>query len=140
MINIIFTDIDGVLNPHWKTKWSKSAVALYNKVCKEYDLKPVITSTWRTNPSIDLDKVFIEQGIEVKIYGYTPQLEQKERGIEIKEWLDNNQCDNYVVIDDSVGGIVPYVNNVVKCRSWLGFTIEEYNEIVKILEHVYIKK
>lgn len=45
-LRIIFTDVDGVLNPHWKTKWSKNAILIYNKLCKDLDLKPVITSTW----------------------------------------------------------------------------------------------
>ena len=44
-IRVIFTDLDGVLNPHWKTKWSKSSIQIYNQICQEYDLKPVITST-----------------------------------------------------------------------------------------------
>lgn len=133
-MNIIFTDIDGVLNPHWRTKWSKNAIAIYNKICKEYNLYPVITSTWRTNHTIEqLQRIFDEQGITVKIYDYTPQLDQKERGLEIKQWLDNNPCDNYVVIDDKTSDIEPFVNNVVKCQSWVGLTEEQYKEIKDIL-------
>jgi len=133
-MNIVFTDIDGVLNPHWRTKWSKSAIALYNQLCKEYNLRPVITSTWRTNHTKEqLQEIFTSQGIDVEIYDYTPQLEQRERGLEIKQWLDSNPCDTYVVLDDKTSEIEGYVNNVVKCRSWIGLTQDEYNEVVNIL-------
>lgn len=133
-MNIVFTDIDGVLNPHWRTKWSKSAIDIFNRLCKEFNLKPVITSTWRTNHTKEqLQEIFKSQGIDVEIYDYTPQLEQKERGVEIKQWLDNNTWDKYVVIDDKTSEIDGYVSNVVKCRSWLGLTEEEYNEIKTIL-------
>jgi predicted mannosyl-3-phosphoglycerate phosphatase (HAD superfamily) len=79
-MRVIFTDIDGVLNPHWRKKWSKTAIILYNKICKEFDLRVVITSTWRTNHTIEqLQQIFTEQGIEVPIYDYTPHLDQEDR-------------------------------------------------------------
>jgi len=39
--------------------------------------------------------------------------------------------DKWVVIDDNVSGITPFVSNVVKCRGWLGLTWDEYDEIKK---------
>jgi hypothetical protein len=130
----IFTDIDGVLNPHWRKKWDKTAIKIYNQVCKEFNLKPVITSTWRINHTKEeLQEIFNNQGIEVEIYDYTPNLDMIDRGQEIKTWLDNNQCDNYVVIDDRTADIEPYVDNVVKCRSWLGLSNHEYLEIKNFL-------
>ena len=135
-IRVIFTDLDGVLNPHWKTKWSKSSIQIYNQICQEYDLKPVISSTWRINHTKEqLQKIFDDQGIEVEIYDYTPHLDQKDRGLEIKEWLSNNKVDNYVVIDDIVHNITPHVDNVIKVRNWVGLTTEEYIEIKKILDN-----
>lgn len=131
---VIFTDIDGVLNPHWRKKWGQKSIELYNKLCDKYELKIVITSTWRIAHSIDrLNDIFKEQGITTDIYDYTPIL-NKERGLEIKDWLDNNICDNFIVIDDKTYDIEPFINkNVVKCRSWVGFSQEEYDEICKIL-------
>ena len=134
-LRVIFTDIDGVLNPHWRTKCKKSSIAIYNRVCKEFDLKPVISSTWRINHTIEeLQKIFTEQGIDVTIYDYTPNIDQTPRGIQIKSWLDNNQCDDWVIIDDKTSDIDPYVSNSVKCRSWLGLTEDEYKEIKNILK------
>ena len=131
---VIFTDIDGVLNPHWKTKWSKKSIDCYNCLCKDFSLRPVITSTWRLNHTKEeLQKVFTSQGIDVEIYDYTPHLDQQDRGLEIKEWLSNNKVDNYVIIDDKTSDIEPHINNVVKCRSWLGLTEEECELIKSIL-------
>lgn len=134
-LRIIFTDVDGVLNPHWKTKWSKNAIIIYNRMCKDLDLKPVITSTWRLNHTKEqLQKIFIEQGIDVEIYDFTPHIDQADRGLEIKTWLSNNVIDSYVVIDDKTSDIVKYVDNVVKVRSWIGLTSEEYDEVRTFFE------
>lgn len=134
-MRIIFTDIDGVLNPHCKTKWSKIAIDQYNKLCRDFDLTPVITSTWRINHTKEqLQKIFTEQGIETPIYDYTPLIDQGDRGLEIKQWLDNNECENYVIIDDKVSNIVKYVDNVIHCRSWIGLSRDEYEEISDIFK------
>ena len=134
-LKIIFTDIDGVLNPHWRKSWSKNSISIFNRICRDFNLKPVITSTWRTNHTINqLQDIFTEQGIEIEIYDYTPVLEQTERGLEIKQWLSNNHCDNYVVVDDKVSDIEQHVSNVVKCQSWVGLTEESYNDIKEILK------
>lgn len=134
-MNIIFTDIDGVLNLNLShtNNWNESSIEIYNRVCTEFNLKPVITSTWRTRHSIKtLQQVFDYWGIEHAIYDFTPILFSEPRGVEIETWLSENPCDKWVVIDDNVSGIVPYVQNVVKCRGWLGLTEEEYLEIKKI--------
>jgi len=133
-MNYIFTDIDGVLNTINRTKWNQYSIELYNKVCLEFDLKPVISSTWRTNHSINqLQSIFIQNGLEVEIYDYTPFLNEP-RGLEIESWLHKNLNpleDKWVVLDDSVRDITPYLNNVVKCRGWLGFTEDEYELVRK---------
>ena len=96
----IFTDIDGVLNPDFTRKWNKSCIEIYNKICHDFDLLPVITSTWRIKYNIpQLQNIFIEQGITAKIYDYTPIL-YDSRDVEIYEWLKENEYSKYVVIDD----------------------------------------
>lgn len=130
----IFTDIDGVLYSSWKKQWSKKAIDIYNRICKDFNLLPVISSTWRINHTIpQLQAIFIEQGITVKIHDYTPVLEQEDRGVEIDEWLRNNNWSKYVVIDDSVRTIKPYVQNVVECRGWIGLEEEHYEQIKNIM-------
>ncbi len=135
-MNVIFTDIDGVFNLAVSSKknWNYSSIEIYNRICEEFDLKPVITSTWRTKHTIkELQRVFDYWGIDTPIYDYTPILYSEPRGIEIDTWLRENPCDKWVVIDDNVSGITPFVGNVVKCRGWLGLTEDEYFEIKRIL-------
>jgi hypothetical protein len=85
-MNVIFTDIDGVLNLNLShtTNWNPTSIEIYNRICKEFDLKPVISSTWRVKNSIkDLQRIFDYWGIEAEIYDVTPVLYCEPRGIEI---------------------------------------------------------
>ena len=70
--------------------------------------------------------------ITAKIYGYTPILND-HRGLEIDQWLMENYWNKYVVIDDRIKNIIPYVNNVVECKGWIGLTEDQYNEIKKLI-------
>ena len=64
-MTIIFTDIDGVLNNINKLEWNKKSIHLYNKLCQEFNLKTVVTSTWRTNHTIyQLQNIFWNQEVE----------------------------------------------------------------------------
>ena len=129
----IFTDIDGVLNPKFGNVWNKKSVDVFNRVCRDFNLNPVITSTWRIMyTKKELQEIFIKQGIKVNIYDYTPVL-MSDRGLEIKKWLQDNEHTNYVVIDDIVTGIEPYVTNVIHCKGWIGLTDEHYENIKKLL-------
>jgi hypothetical protein len=63
-----------------------------------------------------------------------PIIPTEGRGGEIENWLQNNQYDNYIILDDNVRDIESYsLQNIVKCRSWLGFTKEEYEICRNIL-------
>jgi hypothetical protein len=134
-MNIIFTDIDGVLNTVSKTDWNTISVQLYDDLCQEFNLKPVITSTWRVKHSIkELERIFQHYGIFTPIYDYTPVITSEGRGGEIESWLNDNQYDNYIILDDNIRDIESYgLQNIVKCRSWVGFTLEEYQICRSIL-------
>lgn len=134
-MNVIFTDIDGVFNTISNTEWSRLSVALYDDLCQEFNLKPVVTSTWRTKLNLkELDRVFKYEGIFTDIYDLTPIITSEGRGGEIESWIRDNQCDNYIILDDNIRDIESYgLKNIVKCRSWLGFTKEEYDICRNIL-------
>jgi hypothetical protein len=134
-MNVIFTDIDGVFNTINRNQWSSLSVALYDDLCQEFNLKPVITSTWRVKHSIkELERIFQHYGIFTDIYDFTPIINSEGRGGEIENWLKENQCDNYLILDDNIRDIESYgLKNIVKCRSWIGFTKEEYDICRNIL-------
>jgi hypothetical protein len=131
----VFTDIDGVFNTISKVDWNPNSIELYDDLCQKYNLKPVITSTWRTKHTIsELNRIFEYYGITTPIYDYTPIITSEGRGGEIELWLSENQYDDYLIIDDNVRDIESYgLKNIVKCRSWLGFTSEEYEICCEIL-------
>ena len=135
MNNYIFTDIDGVLNTINRVQWNKSSIDLYNKLCQEFDLKPVISSTWRLNHTKEqLQKIFIEQGITAIIYDFTDSFPDEGRGREIEDWIFNNSYDKFIILDDSVRDIIAWgLPNVVRCRGWIGFSEEEYDLARKYL-------
>jgi len=134
-MNIIFTDIDGVLNTVNKNEWNKNSIDLYNLLCQEFELHPVITSTWRVNHTIEeLQKIFTQNGIITPIYDYTPIFPEEGRGGEIEHWLFNNTYSKFFILDDNIRDIQEYgLPNIIKCRSWIGFSQEEYDLARKIL-------
>lgn len=148
MYNIIFLDVDGVLRTHKSDlEWSKqlntpifkgvdrlfckTAVENLNEVIFLTKAKIVITSTWRINLSVqELNKIFKERGVIGEVIDKTG-INFGGRGLEIKEWLDNNSVTNYVVLDDQVKDIVDIVDNVIKVNSQNGF--EEVDLVLDIL-------
>jgi len=53
-------------------------------------------------------------------------------------WLDENNVDKYVIIDDNVRDIVSFMNNVVAVeKSYIGITDENIEEIEKIINYDY---
>ena len=145
---IIFLDIDGVLRTHksdleWSNQlntpvlkgvnrlFSKSAVDNLNEVIILTKAKIVVTSTWRINLSVEeLNKIFKERGVIGEVIDKT-SINFGGRGLEIKEWLDNNSVTNYVVLDDQVKDIIDVVDNVIKVDSQNGF--EEVDLVLDIL-------
>ena len=103
-MNIIFLDVDGVLNSinklvevYNKTKKSHSGYAYpFDETClinlqrlvKETNSKLVVTSTWRRDEEGRqiLLNVLRDYELDKEVIGYTPIL-GKKRGVEIKNYL-----------------------------------------------------
>lgn len=119
--NIIFLDIDGVMNTEHHLRWQKrqtgtmknrnwSPVACQHimLLCEQFDARIVISSTWR----IDHDPKELRGILEKNdinpdlMIGATPILVHEAeagafcRGDEIKRWLEENPHRNYVILDD----------------------------------------
>lgn len=127
-MNVIFLDIDGVLNCNYSTYEMTSTHSMFVqdnkiKILKEIidrtDAKVVLSSTWRVgwkrlelgikdNPIaidfVELRDKLLEFGIE--LYDRTPKFDAigRRRGDEIKAWLDAHpEVDGCVIIDDLPG-------------------------------------
>ena len=125
-MNIIFLDIDGVLNMYGSSYRTfmkpygqhiePHLVGRLNYILENVeDLKIVISSSWRSNIQ-DLEKQMNEQGFKHwdKVIGKTPYI--RFRGHEIQAWINENKFkDRYLVIDDEVTDICgDYCNAILK--------------------------
>ena len=154
---IIFLDIDGVLRTHksdleWSNKlvkpifkganrlFDKTAVDNLNEVIFLTGAKIVITSNWRIDLSLEeIQKIFKDRGIIGEVIGKTGLVHLKEgspipignRGLEIQDWLERDNIEKYVVIDDQVSDIINVIVNwrVIKVNSQIGFV-----EVEKVLD------
>lgn len=150
--NIIFLDIDGVLNSdkYFSSIEDKedtytdqvtqllldidmTKVKLLLKVARISHAKIVISSTWRRMklyPSIK--EVLINIGLP--IVGETPFVEG-QRGEEIRTYLADNQVDNFCIIDDEVfKDYQELEDNLIKTDFYQdGLTEEICHKIIKKL-------
>lgn len=139
-MNIIFLDIDGVLNYNFSKpkKWNRSICERLNKLMLDFNYKIVITSTWRHHYNIpQLQQIFNENGIIVEIIGTTGAIYSGDRGEEISEYLDNGFINNYIVIDDVIEGIKEYIpsTHLIEVKlSHIGLTDYNLERIEKIMK------
>lgn len=142
--NIIFLDVDGVLNCELfyeqiretgatfiENHFCEERVSLLNQLCKDINVRVVISSTWRMGRTIDeLRDIFREAGADFNILGATPILRESYtvRGNEIKKWIDDNVADierlyhRYAIIDDDSDMLYWQRNNFFQTDGYSGLT------------------
>lgn len=141
-MNIIFLDIDGVLNTSdsFKKEYYKSKelnrsriypidedrLLYLLEIVNLTNSKIVLTSSNRINfikinnkliPLNEIGKDIINSFNKhnLSIYDITPYDNNRVRGNEIKMWLDNNSnVDNYIIIDDEEVGLELYKDKLIK--------------------------
>jgi hypothetical protein len=165
MKNLIFLDIDGVIatpecleDGMWGLVESKQE--LLGKIIESTDAKIVLSSSWRLHTVEDTVAYMNKKGfrfsdriIGVTIRGY--HYIQKGfpmsicRGVEIKQWIDNNihrengqgafvrkkiQVDyNYVILDDDTDMLLEQQRHFVQCDPKTGLTNYEVEKAISIL-------
>lgn len=147
--NIIFLDIDGVLNCTRSVVVNKTfdildpiAVKLINKLCEECAAKIVISSTWRKLHSIvslitilevqglNKNHLFEEFGLENMT---TPVSASGNRGSEIGMWLEKIPDVNYVIVDDDTDMLDFQMSRFVHVHGHNGLSYENFYQARKIL-------
>jgi hypothetical protein len=116
-MNVVFLDIDGVLNSHdwYKRRPSRErpineidpdAAARVQRLCDETGASIVVSSTWRLIHQLNaLRSVFKARGLTAPVIGKTPGHNNDPRGLEIQRWLDAARLtgtypDGMVILDD----------------------------------------
>ena len=112
-MKVIFLDVDGVLNSDEYIKGTIKSniqgiekhvdvkkIKLLRQAIDQTNAKVVLTSSWRlTKMAQELIKLLITYGIYVNS---TPYI-RNERGLEIKQWLaDNQNVEDFVILDDEI--------------------------------------
>jgi hypothetical protein len=118
-MNIIFLDVDGVLNMHSESYYSSAWVNLGSDTVEvhlmkrlEYlveeipDAHIIISSAWQES---ELKRVLNKLRFKYvdKILGRTPRHTHNNRGDQINEWLDTTLLNvlDYVVLEDEVSDV-----------------------------------
>lgn len=156
--NLIFLDYDGVVNnlvfhtidgePTYYCKdWNKNpdkldfsvndfqAVAWLNKICRDFNCKVVITSTWRGRN--DYKECLTRAGFKGEILGRTPWL-GTIRGKEIFVWLNKKEnkeilenINDFIILDDDADMGIYTDTHLIQTDTFRGLGFHEYEKIRK---------
>ncbi|HDR7922188.1 TPA: hypothetical protein QCY49_000124 [Bacillus paranthracis] len=112
-MNLIFLDIDGVMNhsnyfvrskQHMLQAFCPKALANLKEILEKCDAKIVVSSTWRKLGSVKTLKkaIFSHYGLQKYIIGRTPELRGEPRGAEIQAFMNGfkRPIDRFIIIDD----------------------------------------
>ena len=134
---IIFLDFDGVIT-HPKSKWQidPNKVNLIIKICKETGAKIVISS--RVGKSIQDPKNitnFIQEFYNLII----GNVEHKYslRGENIQEYIDNNNVENYIIIDDDSDMLEEQLLRFIQTDAYFGISEREVEICIDLLNNKY---
>lgn len=161
-MNVIFLDIDGVLNStNWmvdchnngtsfnfpENQMDPSAISRLNRITDVTKAKLVISSTWRlsfyksSNALELLQRCMKGYGITGEVIDFTPYAWDldfppkygEQRGSEIQAWLEVNLVDKFVILDDSCD-MGKLLPNLVRTNLEMGLTDLEVERIIEILK------
>lgn len=135
-MKVIFLDFDGVLNSHSgyaKRDYEKIFIKYAYSIFEEHiealnwlmkdleDVKIIISSTWRKFLSLDeIKELMIEKGFKYPetIYSTTPFVGSRTE--DIRTYLNENNVEDYVIIDDKK--LLSFYDKFCLIDSRYGFT------------------
>ena len=150
-MNIIFLDVDGVLNsinklievyketqkPHsgYSYPFDERCLRNLQTLVEKTNSKLVVTSTWRKHRKgkETLLNELRKYGLDKEVIGYTPVLLDGKRGKEIKEYLSTlEHRPKFVILDDDVDmeELMPFL---IKINMQTGLTYEDVQNAIKKL-------
>lgn len=150
MKKIIFLDFDSVITtPSSKYCLSPPHMELLGKIIEATNAYIVISSSWRRynleqtidfitsefNPFVGKNPFpFTDRVIDItKRLRPIKMSEYIYRGDEIKEWLDNNEVESYVILDDINSMLSCQQNNLVLTDEKKGLTDKDAQKAISIL-------
>lgn len=119
----------------------EDSVNFLNEILVLTNAKIVITSNWRLYLNTEeLNTKFKERGVIGEVISQTNTIFAKadapfvlgNRGLEIKNWLEENHCTEFIVIDDQITDIKPHIanNRIIKVNPMIGLSSENVDKAV----------
>lgn len=109
MKNVIFLDIDGVLNDN-KSNFSSESIEILKYLIRIYDAKVVMITSWQMNGTENKRKLIKNELEKIGIYnvdfidpnfeGSLCDIKLPSRILGIVDYLKNNKISSYVILDD----------------------------------------
>lgn len=143
-MNIIFLDIDGVMNhrnhfvrstKHMLQEFCPRAERNLKKIIKERDAKIVVSSSWRGYDTAEQmgEWLFSHYGLDSYVIGVTPHLYDEIRGKEIQKYIEeaDHPITNFVILDDDkdMGDLI---DHLVQTDNKWGLTDKKCEEAIKM--------
>lgn len=140
-MNVLFLDIDGVLNRNGTKERCCGFMGVDRELSKRFlawlkdtDVNIVLSSTWRRHP--EMWEHLHESGIDWT--GMTPVLGTNVRGDEIQHWLDKNEGSwtSYAILDDDSDMLDHQRERFVRTHTALGLQDEHIEKLSALFSKV----
>lgn len=135
-MNIVFLDIDGVLNQLQRNYIDINCVKHLHEIIKLINGKVVLISSWRkgysnlgkSSPQIEeLKQIFNKFGIE--IVGRTKDL--NNRADEIRDYIKSHEVNKWIILDDDKEEYDKTTDNLYLVNCKTGLTTKDVKQIKK---------
>ena len=138
-MNVIFLDIDGVLNNDDSLTAEgcysicPDMVIMLKRIINATKAKIVLSSTWRLYPeSVEI----LKEKTGLELFGMTKQLRPRKlsqsfsafRCDEITEWLSRHEVDQFAIIDDDTNAEIK--GHFFKTKMLVGLTEEIADDVI----------
>jgi hypothetical protein len=149
-MNLIFLDIDGVMNHkdyfvrskhHIFHEFCPIAVQHLKEILETCKASIVVSSTWRKFGTVEelKNKIFSYYGLDKYIIGKTPVLDGESRGKEIRKYLKETTIPvtNFIIIDDD-DDMEEFTPRLVKTSFYeKGLNIQKKEEAIQLFQIPY---
>lgn len=149
VMKAIFLDIDGVLNAYSTNVCTKSGAQFVDdnlieklkRIIDETGANVVLSSDWRYDRDyeecngdyLELKDKLAEY--DITFYGFTPEICQEKRGIEVDAYLKAHpEIDKFVILDDRCD-LAPHKHRLVRTNTKIGLTDEDVEEAIWLLNN-----
>lgn len=140
MENIIFLDIDGVLNDNGDNNFNLESVNVVKRLVEENSAKVVVISSWqgfgtkrrrnKTEEKLNSVGIDVYDFIDPNLEGDICDMSLSYRCVGIVDYLKKNSLCNYIILDDEFHNDYRLMCfNYFKPSKWVGLKEKDYDKL-----------